>query len=164
MHVLPARDAMERIGDTIGGASDLTQVELAARLQVSQNRVSRSEHGDIDRVQVDTLRKYVDAVGGRLRVEVELGTNGSRSPDPTARSCARYASKTFECFQAPECGSSPTSGTVFPQVRGFWAWIGTGAWRPVARRTRPATMEHWNDKQPGTFWSFMVAREGRGMP
>jgi transcriptional regulator with XRE-family HTH domain len=54
-------------------ASNLTQIELAARLQVSQNRVSRIEHGDIERAQVDTLRKYVEAVGGKLRVEVELG-------------------------------------------------------------------------------------------
>lgn len=54
-------------------ASALTQVELAGRLHVSQNRVSRIEHGDIDRAQVDTLRKYVEALGGRLRVEVELG-------------------------------------------------------------------------------------------
>lgn len=54
-------------------ASELTQVELAERLQVSQNRVSRIEHGDIERAQVDTLRKYVEAVGGQLRVEVELG-------------------------------------------------------------------------------------------
>jgi len=38
-------------------ASELTQVELAGRLHVSQNRVSRIEHGDIDRAQVDTLRK-----------------------------------------------------------------------------------------------------------
>lgn len=53
--------------------SDLTQVELAARMEVSQNRVSRIEHGDIERAQVDTLRKYVEAVGGQLRVEVELG-------------------------------------------------------------------------------------------
>ena len=54
-------------------ASELTQVELAIRMQVSQNRVSRIEHGDIERAQVDTLRNYVEAVGGRLRVEVELG-------------------------------------------------------------------------------------------
>lgn len=54
-------------------AALLTQVELAGRLHVSQNRVSRIEHGDIDRAQVDTLRKYVEALGGRLRVEVELG-------------------------------------------------------------------------------------------
>jgi len=54
-------------------ASELTQVELAGRLHVSQNRVSRIEQGDIDRAQVDTLRKYVEALGSRLRVEVELG-------------------------------------------------------------------------------------------
>jgi len=54
-------------------ASSLTQVELASRLHVSQNRVSRIEHGDIERAQVDTLRKYVEAVGGTLRIEVEYG-------------------------------------------------------------------------------------------
>ncbi|MGO4587240.1 hypothetical protein AB4Z38_25675 [Arthrobacter sp. 2RAF6] len=35
--------------------------------------MSRIERGDVDRAQIDTLRKYVEAVGGRLRVEVELG-------------------------------------------------------------------------------------------
>jgi predicted XRE-type DNA-binding protein len=54
-------------------ALDLTQVEIAALLDVSQNRVSRLEHGDIERTQVDTLRRYVEAVGGQLRVEVEIG-------------------------------------------------------------------------------------------
>jgi len=44
-------------------ASSLTQVELASRLHVSQNRVSRIEHGDIERAQVDTLRNS----GGRAR-------------------------------------------------------------------------------------------------
>jgi DNA-binding XRE family transcriptional regulator len=53
-------------------AQNLTQVELAQRLGVSQNRISRIEHGDVERSQLDTLRKYVEAVGGRLRVEVEL--------------------------------------------------------------------------------------------
>ncbi|WP_437773648.1 helix-turn-helix domain-containing protein [Arthrobacter sp. KNU40] len=57
-------------------ASELTQVELAARLHVSQNRVSRIEHGDIHPAQVATPQKYVVAVGGRLRVEVELGDEG----------------------------------------------------------------------------------------
>lgn len=50
----------------------LTQVELARLLDVSQNRISRLEHGDIERTQVDTLRRYVEAVGGRLLVEVEI--------------------------------------------------------------------------------------------
>ena len=40
---------------------------------MSQNRVSRIEHGDIERAQLDTLRKYVEAVGGELRVEVAIG-------------------------------------------------------------------------------------------
>jgi transcriptional regulator with XRE-family HTH domain len=51
----------------------ITQVDLASRLKVSQNRVSRIEHGDIERTQVDTLRKYVEAVGGELRIEVTIG-------------------------------------------------------------------------------------------
>ena len=53
-------------------ALNLTQVELADLLDVSQNRVSRLEHGDLERTQVDTLRRYVEAVGGRLHVEVEI--------------------------------------------------------------------------------------------
>ncbi|MFL4477633.1 helix-turn-helix domain-containing protein [Paeniglutamicibacter sp. ORCA_105] len=55
------------------GASDLTQVQLAGRLQITQSRLSRIEHGDIARAQVDTLRKYVEVIGGTLRVEVGLG-------------------------------------------------------------------------------------------
>ena len=51
----------------------LTQVELADLLDVSQNRVSRLEHGDLERSQVDTLRRYVEAVGGQLHIEVEIG-------------------------------------------------------------------------------------------
>ncbi len=54
-------------------ALSLTQVQLASRLHVSQNRVSRFEQGDIERAQVGTLRKYVEALGGTLRVEIEYG-------------------------------------------------------------------------------------------
>lgn len=53
-------------------AANLTQVDLAKRLHLSQNRVSRLEHGDIERTQVDTLRKYVEALGGVLSVEVQF--------------------------------------------------------------------------------------------
>ncbi len=54
-------------------ACEITQVELANRLKISQNRVSRIEHGDIERAQLDTLRKYVEAVGGELQIEVKIG-------------------------------------------------------------------------------------------
>ena len=71
----------KRMSDEIGAfrlreireSMAITQVELAERLNVSQNRVSRIEHGDIDRAQLDTLRRYVEAVGGTLRVEVVIG-------------------------------------------------------------------------------------------
>jgi transcriptional regulator with XRE-family HTH domain len=92
---------MERIGDTIGGASDLTQVELAARLHVSQNRVSRIERGDIDRAQVDTLRKYVDAVGGRLRVEVELGDERIQIAWPDSPFLYSVRFQDFRVFSSP---------------------------------------------------------------
>lgn len=53
--------------------SELTQVQLAERLNISQNRVSSIERGDIGRSQIETLRRYVEALGGELRVEVEIG-------------------------------------------------------------------------------------------
>lgn len=54
-------------------AFDMSQGELAKRLTVSQNRVSQIENGDIEQAQLDTVRKYVEAVGGELRVEVSIG-------------------------------------------------------------------------------------------
>ncbi|MFB9702784.1 XRE family transcriptional regulator [Rhodococcus aetherivorans] len=54
-------------------AQHLTQKRVAQRLEVGQNRVSTIERGELDRIQLDALRRYVDAVGGTLRIEVELG-------------------------------------------------------------------------------------------
>ncbi|KAA1242940.1 helix-turn-helix domain-containing protein [Mycobacterium simiae] len=54
-------------------ALDLTQVDLACLMHVSQNSISKLERGDIDRTQVDTLRRYIEAIGGSLRIEVEVG-------------------------------------------------------------------------------------------
>lgn len=53
--------------------SALTQVELASRMNVTQARVSHLESGEIHRAQLDTLRKYAEAIGGELRVEIALG-------------------------------------------------------------------------------------------
>ena len=54
-------------------ASALTQVDLANRMNVSQSRVSHLESGEIDRAQLDTLRRYAEAIGGELRVEIVFG-------------------------------------------------------------------------------------------
>lgn len=54
-------------------ALELTQTEVAQALDISQKRVSEIERGEVDRTKVDTLRRYAVAIGGTLRVEVEVG-------------------------------------------------------------------------------------------
>ena len=51
----------------------LTQTAVASVLEISQKRVSEIERGQVDRTKVDTLRRYADALGGTLRVEVTVG-------------------------------------------------------------------------------------------
>ena len=51
----------------------LTQAELAARIGVSQRQVSKIEHGDLDNAKIVTIRRYLEAVGGKLSVEYVLG-------------------------------------------------------------------------------------------
>ena len=53
-------------------ASNLTQVELAKEMGVSQNRISRMENGDIGAMSLDVIRRYVEAVGGTLALVAEL--------------------------------------------------------------------------------------------
>ncbi|WP_433244347.1 XRE family transcriptional regulator [Streptosporangium sp. CA-135522] len=52
---------------------DLTQRDVASTMGVSGPRVSAIEHGEVDRVEVATLRSYVEALGGRLRVVADFG-------------------------------------------------------------------------------------------
>lgn len=47
---------------------DVTQKQLAERMGVSQKRVSGLESGDVDKTEIRTLRRYLDAIGGRLQV------------------------------------------------------------------------------------------------
>jgi DNA-binding XRE family transcriptional regulator len=50
-----------------------TQEALAKLMDVSQVRVSQIENGDMGRTEVGTLRSYVEALGGRLRIVAEIG-------------------------------------------------------------------------------------------
>ncbi|WP_320773145.1 XRE family transcriptional regulator [Streptomyces sp. CRN 30] len=52
---------------------ELTQRQVAASMGVSAPRVSAIEHGELDRAEVATLRAYVEALGGRLRVVADFG-------------------------------------------------------------------------------------------
>jgi predicted XRE-type DNA-binding protein len=53
-------------------SKNLTQGELADMLYVTQERVSAMERGGVNRAQIGTLRRYVEALGGRLHIEVDL--------------------------------------------------------------------------------------------
>ncbi|WP_267897604.1 hypothetical protein [Cryobacterium tepidiphilum] len=35
--------------------------------------MTRIEQGDIEPAQMDTLRNYIEAIGGKLHIEVEFG-------------------------------------------------------------------------------------------
>ena len=51
----------------------MTQTDVAQTLEISQKRVSEIERGQVDRTKVDTLRRYADALGATLKVEVQVG-------------------------------------------------------------------------------------------
>lgn len=54
-------------------AVGLSQQQLAEQLQISQSRISRIEHGDLDRTELATLRKFAQAIGGELELTLKLG-------------------------------------------------------------------------------------------
>jgi DNA-binding XRE family transcriptional regulator len=52
---------------------DRTQADLARVMGVTQPRVSALERGELDSVTLATLRAYVHALGGKLRVVADFG-------------------------------------------------------------------------------------------
>ncbi len=58
------------------GALDLTQEQLAERLQIAQSNVSRLEHRDD--MLISTLRQVVEAMGGELHLEAVFPDGGVR--------------------------------------------------------------------------------------
>jgi ribosome-binding protein aMBF1 (putative translation factor) len=50
----------------------LTQTELAAEMGVGQRRVSAIEHGNLVRTELGTVRSYVEALGGRVRIVADF--------------------------------------------------------------------------------------------
>jgi DNA-binding XRE family transcriptional regulator len=51
----------------------LTQEDVASAMNSSQPRVSQLENGDIARSELGTLRAYVEALGGHLRIVADFG-------------------------------------------------------------------------------------------
>jgi DNA-binding XRE family transcriptional regulator len=55
--------------------SGLTQAEVAGRLGVRQERVSAMERSDVTTMETRTAAAYVEALGGRLEITVDFGTD-----------------------------------------------------------------------------------------
>ncbi|WP_328612864.1 helix-turn-helix domain-containing protein [Amycolatopsis sp. NBC_00355] len=50
----------------------VSQTELARRMGVSQPRISQLERGDPGQMELDTLARYIAALGGRMRVVADF--------------------------------------------------------------------------------------------
>jgi predicted XRE-type DNA-binding protein len=53
-------------------SKNITQQELAEALGITQNRVSKFERLDLDKAEIRTIRRYLEALGGTLVLQVEL--------------------------------------------------------------------------------------------
>jgi transcriptional regulator with XRE-family HTH domain len=60
-------------GSASGPALGRTQAEVAAALGVSQSRISQIENGDVEAMELETLRAYAAALGGRIDVTISVG-------------------------------------------------------------------------------------------
>lgn len=50
----------------------LSQAHIARLMEVSQPRISQLENGDVDAMEVDTLRRYIAACGGALKIVADF--------------------------------------------------------------------------------------------
>jgi DNA-binding XRE family transcriptional regulator len=51
----------------------LTQLELAARMHVTQPSVSALERGDLEKAGLATIKAYVEALGGKVEMIADFG-------------------------------------------------------------------------------------------
>ena len=59
----------------------LTQAQMAKKLKIDQSNVSRIERGSFDAIEVRTLRRYVEALGGELEIRVNIDQVSQRLID-----------------------------------------------------------------------------------
>ena len=51
----------------------LTQLQLAESLQITQAAVSSIERGELSRSELSTIRRYVEALGGKVEIVANFG-------------------------------------------------------------------------------------------
>ena len=70
----------------------VTQTQLAERMGISQPRVSQMEKGDVDQLEVDTIRRYVAALGGKLKIVADFEDH-----DVTVSTSERDRTEIYAC-------------------------------------------------------------------
>jgi|694.fasta_scaffold87314_4 transcriptional regulator with XRE-family HTH domain len=62
-------------------AKRLTQAQMAKKLKIDQSNVSRIERGSFDAIEIRTLRRYVEALGGEIEIRVRIDEKSQRLID-----------------------------------------------------------------------------------
>jgi transcriptional regulator with XRE-family HTH domain len=109
----------------------VTQAALAAAMGVAQPRVSAIERGQISATELGTLRSYVEALGGRLRLVADFGdqtvtvesVRGGRVEMASPRAVARSR-------------RTGTTRNVVPNSEGGWDVTGAGVRRSAHADTQ----------------------------
>lgn len=71
IEALRKREEAYRLAE-VRRSQNLTQVQLAEKLGVSQKRVSQVERGDVLDLKLGTLKRYAAGLGGRLKVAIDF--------------------------------------------------------------------------------------------
>ena len=87
---------------------DLTQAALADRLNVTQENVLQTERGESD-IRVSTLRRYVEALGGRLDMRA---TFPDHSVDLTVEKTSRTGKRKTGRAAVKRVSSDPQPGSA----------------------------------------------------
>jgi transcriptional regulator with XRE-family HTH domain len=94
----------------------LTQTDVAEAMGVSQNRVSVIERGDIAHTELETIRSYIEALGGHVRVVADFAGHsvdirGWDQDTPKRRRRRNQANKR-RTRDRPDMGSAARVGDI----------------------------------------------------
>ena len=103
---------------TLREAAGKTQIDVAVASQINQADVSRLEgREDFDDYQVSTLRRYLEALGGRLEIVAAFGNKKIVISGIRAEPSATSPANTDQPTPRRERSSSPSGRRPKPKPR-----------------------------------------------
>lgn len=97
----------------------LTQAQMAKRLKIDQSNVSRIERGKFDTIEIRTLQKYVEALGGELEIRVKIDEVSQRLIDSEyeRKLAGRLARDEKSSPKVKKKRKSPVKGKTPPRAK-----------------------------------------------